>query len=102
MTDHGGDMTGTAQDAAGEGVVNAKPTVAALGIDIGAQDWLRSGPGEGAIEVAFVAGAADSGTEWVLMRLSGDAEGRVLVYDRNEWECFLDGVRGGEFDDAAG
>jgi hypothetical protein len=26
----------------------------------------------------------------------------VLVYDRNEWECFLDGVRGGEFDDAAG
>jgi len=25
----------------------------------------------------------------------------VLVYDRNEWECFLDGVRGGEFDDAA-
>jgi hypothetical protein len=26
----------------------------------------------------------------------------VLVYDRNEWECFLDGVRAGEFDDAAG
>jgi hypothetical protein len=24
----------------------------------------------------------------------------VLVYNRNEWECFLDGVRGGEFDDA--
>jgi hypothetical protein len=25
----------------------------------------------------------------------------VLVYDRHEWECFLDGARNGEFDDAA-
>jgi len=25
----------------------------------------------------------------------------VLVYDRFEWECFLDGVRAGEFDTAA-
>ena len=31
----------------------------------------------------------------------GDADGRVLVYDRYEWECFLDGVRAGEFDAAA-
>jgi hypothetical protein len=23
------------------------------------------------------------------------------VFDRNEWECFIDGVRNGEFDDAA-
>jgi Domain of unknown function (DUF397) len=36
------------------------------------------------------------------MRVGGDPAGRVLVYDRHEWECFLDGVRGGEFDDAAG
>ena len=36
------------------------------------------------------------------MRVAGDPDGRVLVYDRNEWECFLDGVRGGEFDDADG
>jgi hypothetical protein len=82
--------------------VNAKPTVAGLGIDLGAQDWQRSGEGQGALEIAFVAGDAGSGTEWVLMRVAGDPEGRVLVYDRNEWECFLDGVRGGEFDDAAG
>jgi hypothetical protein len=34
------------------------------------------------------------------MRVGGDPAGRVLVYDRHEWECFLDGVRGGEFDDA--
>jgi hypothetical protein len=26
----------------------------------------------------------------------------VLVYNRHEWVCFLDGVRRGEFDDAAG
>ena len=80
----------------------AKPTVAGLGIDVGAQDWQRSGHGDGAVEVAFVGGPAGTGAEWVLMRVAGDPEGRVLVYDRNEWECFLDGVRGGEFDDAGG
>jgi hypothetical protein len=39
---------------------------------------------------------------WVLMRVAGDPDRRVLVFDRNEWECFLDGARNGEFDDAAG
>ncbi len=80
-----------------------KPTVAGLGIDVGAQDWQRSGDGDDALEIAFVSGTAGRGTqtEWVLMRVAGDPEGQVLVYDRNEWECFLDGVRGGEFDDAA-
>jgi hypothetical protein len=39
--------------------------------------------------------------EWVLMRVAGDPERRVLVFDRHEWECFLDGARKGEFDDAA-
>jgi hypothetical protein len=78
--------------------VSAKPTVAELGIDVSSQDWQRSGDGDGAIEVAFIGGTA--GAEWVLMRVAGDQEGLVLVYDRNEWECFLDGVRGGEFDDA--
>jgi hypothetical protein len=34
------------------------------------------------------------------MRVAGDPARRVLVYDRNEWECFLDGVRNGEFDGA--
>jgi hypothetical protein len=34
------------------------------------------------------------------MRVAGDPAERVLVYDRHEWECFLDGVRNGEFDDA--
>jgi Domain of unknown function (DUF397) len=100
-----------------------KPTVEELGIDVGAQTWHRSGGRDGSIEVAFV-GLAPGGTgagepapaqsepaqpgpsgtagEWVLMRVAGDPAGRVLVYDRFEWECFLDGVKKGEFDDATG
>jgi hypothetical protein len=87
--------------------VTAKPTVSGLGIDLAAQVWHQSGRGEGAIEVAFVrasgARSADSADtpEWVLMRVAGDPEQRVLVFDRHEWECFLDGARNGEFDDAA-
>jgi Domain of unknown function (DUF397) len=89
--------------------VTGKPTVAELGIDVAAQRWRRSGDGDGAIEVAMVgrhsqpaAGEEpdDARADWVLMRVAGDLSGRVLVYDRHEWECFLDGVRNGEFDDA--
>jgi Domain of unknown function (DUF397) len=93
--------------------VTAKPTVSALGVDISALSWQRSGDTAGCLEVAFVGAprdsavgetgtGGDSGATWVLMRVADDPEGRVLVYDRNEWECFLDGVRCGEFDDAAG
>jgi hypothetical protein len=81
--------------------VTAKPTVESLGIDPAAQDWQRSGAGEGAIEVAMVDAGACGAAEWILMRVSGDDAGRVLVYDRHEWDCFLDGVRRGEFDAAA-
>jgi hypothetical protein len=94
--------------------VMSKPTVERLGIDLAAQHWRRSGEGTGAIEIALVDGPPPDGgaaigvaddshaVEWVLMRVSGDADGRVLVYDRNEWECFLDGVRNGEFDATVG
>jgi hypothetical protein len=75
--------------------VTGKPTAESLGIDLNAQAWQRSGSGDGMIEVALVDVAGD---DWVLMRVSGDDDGRVLVYDRHEWECFLDGVRHGEFD----
>ena len=79
----------------------AKPTVEGLGIDLSAQEWQRSGTGNGAIEVAVVGPTGGAGDpEWVLMRVCGDPAGLVLVYDRHEWECFLDGVRGGEFDAA--
>ena len=79
----------------------AKPTVAGLGVDVAGLDWRRSGTGDGSIEVAFI---DDGGgrTQWVLMRVAGDPDGRVLVYDRHEWECFLDGVRKAEFDRPTG
>ncbi len=82
--------------------MTAKPTVAALGIDPDAQTWERSGSGADAIEVAFVHEAALASGEWVLMRVAADPAGRVLVFDRHEWECFLDGARKGEFDITAG
>src|SRR5215471_9291247 len=84
----------------------SKPTVADLGIDVAAQRWHRSGTGAGSIEVALIraedsAGPGDATVglsgDWVLLRVAGDPSGRVLVYDRHEWECFLDGVRNGEF-----
>jgi hypothetical protein len=83
---------------------SAKPSVAELGIDLAAPTsppapaWRRSGTGSGAIEVAFVEAG---GGRWVLMRVAADPAGRVLVYDHHEWECFLDGAKKGEFDDAA-
>jgi hypothetical protein len=78
--------------------MTAKPTVAALGIDPDAQDWARSGAGPDAIEVAFVREPTLVSGEWVLMRVAADPARRVLVFDRHEWDCFLDGARKGEFD----
>jgi hypothetical protein len=82
--------------------MTAKPTVAELGIDPQAQAWARSGAGQDAIEVAFVREATQVSGEWVLMRVAADPAGRVLVFDRHEWECFLDGARKGEFDVTSG
>jgi Domain of unknown function (DUF397) len=78
----------------------AKPTLADLGIDPAALDWRRSGDGDGSIEVAFPAGPRWARGDWVLVRVAGDPDERVLVFDRNEWECFIDGARNGEFDAA--
>ena len=100
MTAHPGQPTGPGQAPA-----PGKPTVEQLGIDVRALDWQRSGRGAGSVEIAFVgfgAAAAPAGGEWVLMRVADDPAQRVLIYDRHEWECFLDGVKNGEFDDATG
>lgn len=80
-----------------------KPTLADLSVDPSELDWERSGDGAGSIEIAFPGGpgARCARGDWVLMRVAGDPAGRVLVFDRNEWECFIDGARNGEFDDAA-
>lgn len=74
-----------------------KPDVNQLGIDLAAQTWRRSGSGDGSLEVAF---AEALGARWVLLRVAGDPAGRVLSYDEHEWDCFLDGVRKGEFQNA--
>ena len=80
--------------------MTAKPAVESLGIDLHSLSWRQPGgatPGDpGAIEVAIV--PMDGGGTWVLVRVTGDPVGRVLVYDQHEWDCFLDGVRNGEFD----
>jgi hypothetical protein len=76
---------------------HTKPTVEQLGIDVDHQTWQRSGDGPGALEVAFVRALDEL---WVLTRVAADAGARVLVYNRQEWECFVDGAKGGEFDDA--
>ncbi|HUZ53559.1 MAG TPA: hypothetical protein VMU94_13660 [Streptosporangiaceae bacterium] len=76
----------------------AKPTLARLQVDLVALDWQRSGTEAGSFEVAFISGAGPGRADWVLLRVAGDPGGRVLVYDRTEWLCFIDGAGHGEFD----
>jgi hypothetical protein len=57
-------------------------------------------PGDASNPSAPQAASSPGRTEWVLLRVTGDSDSRVLVFDRHEWECFLDGARRGEFDDA--
>ena len=76
----------------------AKPTLERLQVDLAELDWQRSGTGAGSFEVAFISCAESGRADWVLLRVAGDPEGRVLVYDRTEWLCFIDGADRGEFD----
>ena len=97
--------TGATTDTISMGVeavtgTEGKPTPDELGIDLAGLVWQRSGEGDGSIEVAFPLGASWTRGDWVLMRVAGDPADRILVFDRNEWDCFLDGARNGEFDDA--
>jgi O-methyltransferase involved in polyketide biosynthesis len=73
----------------------ARPTVAELHVDTRFLRWQRSSTGPRAVEVAF---AWVAGEEWVLLRLAGAPDERVSVCSRFEWNCFLDGVKNGEFD----
>ena len=71
------------------------------GLDLDSLSWRRptgAEPGDeaGVMEVAMA--PRSGGGSWVLLRVTGDPDGRVLVYDEHEWECFLAGVRNGEFD----
>jgi hypothetical protein len=99
MTEHGRHAGAAARRP---GTARPKPAPADLGVDLANLEWRRSGAGDGSFEVAFSgSGSAPcdgAGAQWVLLRVAGDLSGRVLIYDRVEWACFLDGVRGGEFD----
>ncbi len=64
-------------------------------IDTGRLVWQQSSEGPRAIEVAF---AWVAGEEWILLRLNGYPDERVSVFSRFEWDCFLAGVRNGQFD----
>jgi len=75
-----------------------KPTVSELGITLADVEWKGSGQGPGTIQVAFVSAR---GTDWVLLRSQESADGLISVFTSFEWECFLDGAKKGEFDDAA-
>ena len=97
----GGVMAQASSSGAEAGTgTEGKPTPDDLGIDPARLVWQRSGEGDGTIEIAFPLSASWTRGDWVLMRVAGDLAGRILVFDRNEWACFLDGARNGEFDDA--
>lgn len=78
--------------------MTGKPTVAELGIDPAEVEWKGSGEGPGTIEIAFVSAR---GANWVLLRVRDNPDGLVSMFTRFEWECFLDGVKSGEFDKPA-
>jgi hypothetical protein len=79
--------------------VSRKPAAESLGIDLASLTWrCPSGAGSGEAGTLEVAMARTTSGTWVLLRVAGDPAGRVLVYDEHEWDCFLDGVRNGEFD----
>jgi hypothetical protein len=64
-----------------------------LGVRLDDLPWRTSGIGEGLFQVAIIRAEVT----WVLVRLQGKPD--VQVYSEHEWNCFLDGVRRGEFDD---
>jgi hypothetical protein len=77
---------------------SGKPAVRDLDVDLDGLAWRRSGEGPDAIEIAFVPAR---GERWVLMRLAEGPSELVHVFSAHEWDCFVDGAKKGEFDDAA-
>ena len=56
------------------------------------QKSTRSGPvSDNCVEIAFVDGA-------IAMRDSKHPEGPVLLFTAEEWDAFVEGAKGGEFD----
>ena len=63
-------------------------------MDLSRAQWRKATASQGngeCVEVAFVSGA-------VAMRDSKDPQGPALVFTAPEWDAFLDGAKGGEFE----
>lgn len=64
-----------------------------MGVDLSQAEWHKSShsSANGCVEVAWVEGQ-------IAVRDSKDRQGPALVFTPTEWQAFLQGVRGGEFD----
>ncbi len=64
-------------------------------LDLTTARWRKSSRSGGntdmCVEVAFVDGA-------IAVRDSKNTKGPVLVFNRGEWNAFVEGAKGGEFD----
>ena len=63
--------------------------------DLSAASWRTSSHSQGGndcAQITFLAGGS------VALRHSKDPDGSVIVYTRREWDAFLKGAKGGEFD----
>jgi uncharacterized protein DUF397 len=59
----------------------------------------QSGPNcDNCVEVAFVKDPVAQAVAAIAVRNSRDPEGSRVVYDLAEWDAFLAGAKGGEFD----
>ncbi len=99
--DHDGVTLPLGGSSSEEWTMAVKPTFEELRVSGRSLDWQRSqrsGQAGGELEIAFT---CVNGQHWTLMRVCDDPSSRVMVFSRFEWDCFLDGARNGEFDDAA-
>ncbi len=64
-----------------------------MGVDLSQAAWHKSShsSANGCVEIAQVGGH-------IAVRDSKDREGPALVFTPVEWQAFLQGVKGGEFD----
>ena len=60
-------------------------------LDLSNAEWQSSSQGSGDVQVAFVEG-------FVAMRDGRDTAGPALVFSPGEWQAFVLGAQGGEFD----
>lgn len=64
-----------------------------MGVNLSQAEWHKSShsSANSCVEVAWIEGG-------VAIRDSKDRQGPTLLFTPSEWQAFLQGVRGGEFD----